>query len=342
MANRLGVMFMSICVAGAVAGPSASHNPSTAPAGIGRVFTAGGSAGATVITPWENTELNWILESEAGPVARGQARTDNQGSAVLQFKVPDVRVTVRLAGLLVTTDRSQRQAFEIVVLPKDPFADFRRKLEKLRVSLAGDGPLSSALQRNGLSHQRLGDINLVRQASKGDVIILAGMPEKSVAATRKWIDQLPVETYLIVVNDWSTNVREVPLSMIDWLMKAEPAKPMRFFVDKQALLWTDLPADWLGGPTAPPAQLVTPRNLTSLRIFAGYFSDDGAGYPLAMEATDIGGRWWLVWNLSAALSADDPRWNLLLRNSLLWASAHTASLRGEGSSTANEQPKVDN
>ena len=297
---------------------AAEAPPRRRPAAAERVFIAGGAAGIdAIVTPWPQRRLRWIVHSQAGKVAMGEALTDAKGQLSLRFDVPDVRVAVHLALVIgpVGDAPADPHVVDIVVLPADPFAAVRKTLDKLGIGLLPPGPLAPALARSRLQYKRL-QHDIARGSFDGKVVILGGLLGRSRAATRTWLDSLPADTCIIVVNNAE---KESPFSLIKYLSKQQAPKQGTFFWEKRSPVWTDLQAQWLtaGKPTHKLAQ---PLWITSFRLLAGWVApDDGALYPLAMASRDTGGRPWLIWNPTDLPPKNDPRWDLILRNSLLWA-----------------------
>lgn len=288
-----------------------------------RIFIRGGADGIKALRMgWPERDVGWVVKSGAGTIAAGSLRTDKNGIGSVSFAVPQVRAAVHLALKFFPEGQPDGagHTVEVVVLPRNPFGRVIKKLGKLRVGFLPAGPLVSALKRSGLRVTDL-DHGPARNTFKGNVVIVGGLLEKSVAATRKWIGSMPAGTCLIVVNDGLK--KNSVLSIIEYLERQDATGESRFFVDNRSAIWTELPADWLACRSADYA-LGPPKQLTSLRILAGHFQADGATYPLALEARDIGGRWWLIWNLRDLPHRDDPRLDLILRNSLLWAHRRTA------------------
>jgi len=280
-------------------------------------------------TPWADRALQWAVESQAGKVASGEVRTDKAGLAALRFPVPKVRVAVRLALALRPADqpRGKGHLVELVVLPKDPFGDVRKSLEGLKIGLLPGGRLGDALKRSGLRHADL-EKELVRGQFAGKVVVLSGLLSKSIKATGDYVRSLPGGTCLIVANDRLGKASA--FALIDSLVAHKPGRQTRTIAPARSPIWADLPASWLGRG-CPPHKLTEPRGLVWLRVLAGHVSPDGTIYPLAAEFEDVAGRRWLVWNPAEPVGPNDPRWGLLLRNSLLWAREQIAGWKKERS-----------
>lgn len=282
------------------------------------VFVPGLAKGVDSIrTPWANRTLHWAVLTQAGVLAKGEGRTDATGLIGPRFDVPDVRVAVNLALKLAPQDALQKEiTLPVVVLPKDPFADRRETFKKLDVGLLSDGALAEVAKRRGLKFSKLSH-DLPREPFKGKVVILSGLLGDDFKATWSWIESLPAGTCLIVAND-STGSKS-PFAKMSYLSMQKPARKARLFIDRDAVVWTDLNPQWLDMDLCPPRKLTAPKGLVAMRVFAAQLADDGGVYPYVMETTDAGGRCWLIWNLPNTPHGSDPRWDLILRNSLLWA-----------------------
>jgi len=286
-----------------------------------RAFVRGGEAGVDAIkTPWADRTVQWTVKSAAGTVASGQARIDKDGTAALRFLVPEVRVAARMALALapVGPPQAQRRTMELVVLPADAFADVRKTLGEFEIGLLPGGPLGTALKRSRLPHSEL-DKLLVRGRFRGQIVVLSGLLDGGLKATDEYVRSLPPGSCLIVANDRLEKTSG--FSLVGSLAAGEPPKQSQAIVPAESLVWTGLAPDWLG-QSCGRHSLARPSGLVLLHVLAGHAAPDGTIYPLAMELRDVGGRWWLVWNPSEPIGREDPRWDLLLRNSLLWARRH--------------------
>ena len=283
------------------------------------VFVSGSAPGIDELaTPWPNRRVRWSIQSEAGTMAAGEELADDLGRLSLKFELPDVRAAVRMTVVLWPDDQDKQagQIVELVVLPQKPFADVRQTLEKLGIGLLPSEAMTAVLKRNGLEYTQL-QHDIARDRFKGRVVLLGSLIGKSREATEKWIRSLPAGTCVIVVNDAAA--KESGFALIEYLRAQEQPEKSEAFVDKASRVWTDLPADWLGLATCPSHRLAEPKGLTALKVLAGHKGEDGSVYPLMMECKDFGARRWLIWNLPEPPAENDPRWDLLLRNSLLWA-----------------------
>ena len=280
-------------------------------------FVAGGAAGLSVAaTPWKTQDLRWIVKSDAGTLAQDVQKSDGRGGLTIRFAVPDVRVAVRLVLSIAPQDEpGAAQAWEVVVLPKDPLADSRKTLQALGVGVLPPGPLTAAVKRSGLTVTEL-QYDLARSEFKGKVVLLGGLLAGGVDATRRWIASLPKGTCLVAV---ASGAEANALGAILPCLKAE-AVPQQavLHVDQVSPVWSDLRVEWLG--TKPPSAVLTqPRGVLSVRVLAGHMDREGNVFPLVLEAGDAAGHFWLVWNPTWSTTAEDPRWDLLLHSSLLWA-----------------------
>ena len=284
-----------------------------------QVFVSGGRQSAVPIwTPWPSSPIDWVVRGQAGAVAKGQMRTDVTGTGQLKFAVPDVRAAVHLALTLAPRDEPDKaQTLGVVALPADPLADFRQTLGKLDIGLLPGESLTPAVARSRLRHARLDEAG-PRGAFKGGVVVLDGLLAGDVDATRAWIDSLPAGTCLIVTANQARPEKSA-LRVAAHLGQHRPAESTQVFLDGQARIWAGMPADWLAVSACPSRKLIEPKGIVFLQMLAGHVAPDGAVYPLAMTAADAAGRHWLIWNLPKPPTPADPRWDLLLRNSLLWA-----------------------
>ncbi len=282
-------------------------------------FVSGAASGIDKLaTPWANRWIQWAVQSEAGALGRGGERTDEQGRLSLEFEVPDVRAAVHM-GLTLKPEGLDEKAvsrLDLVVLPKDPFADVRQSLGKLGIGLLPSKITTATLNRSGLGYVQL-QHDMARGSFKGNVVILGSLVGENREVTRRWIGSLPAGTCLVVVNDGAD--KESAFWLVEYLKAEKPLEKSSVFWDRHSPIWTDLAADWMGLAICPPRRLAEPKGLTALKILAGHMAEDGSVYPLVMECTDFGGRRWLIWNLPQLPAENDPRWDLLLRNSLLWA-----------------------
>ena len=290
-------------------------------------FVSGGDSGIdNLATPWANRMVRWSVLSQAGTLGSGQNQTDEQGRLSLRFEVPDVRVAVHMAMVLKPEGLVEEAVgrLDLVVLPKAPFADVQQTLGELGVGLLPSKIMTTALKRSGLRYVQL-QHDISRDSFKGKVVILGSLIGNNLEVTRTWIRSLPADTCLIVINDGKGE--KSAFALVEYLATQKPPEKGSVFLDKQSPIWTDLPADWLGLATCPPQRLTEPKGLIYLKILAGHMAIDGSVFPLAMECRDFGGRMWLIWNLPQWPDRNDPRWDLLLRNSLLWAHRHIASTK---------------
>ena len=288
-------------------------------------FVSGGASGIDKLaTPWPKHLVQWAVHSEAGSLASGRDRTDEQGRLTLRFEVPDVRAAVRLALVLTPSDQAQEvtRTVELIALPKDPFADFRQTLGELGIGLLPSKIMTAALKRSGLRYTQL-QHDIPRDTFEGSVVILGSLIGNNLESTRAWIGSLPAGTCLIVINNGKGE--KSAFSLVEYLATQKPPEKSSVFWDKHSPIWTDLSADWMDLTTCPPQRLAEPKGLTSLKILAGHMAEDGSVYPLVMQCTDFGGRRWLIWNLPQLPAENDPRWDLLLRNSLFWAHRHISA-----------------
>ncbi len=295
-------------------------------------FVSGAASGINKLTTaWPNRRIHWSIQTQAGTMAAGEEVADDLGRLSLKFELPDVRTAVRMAVVLWPDDQDKEagQVVELVVLPRKPFAGVRQTLEKLGVGLLPFKAMTGVLKRNGLEYTQL-QHDTPRASFKGKVVFLGSLLGKSCEATEKWIRSLPAGTCVIVVNDGAAE--ESGFSLLKYFRAQERAEKSEAFVDKRSRVWTDLPADWLGLATCPSHRLAEPKGLTSLKVLAGHKGEDGAVYPLVMECKDFGGRRWLIWNLPELPDQNDPRWDLLLRNSLLWAHKYVSTSKSQQSS----------
>lgn len=306
--------------------------PEQLPAVLGEyVFVSGGAAGIEELaTPWADRWVRWTVQSEVGTLASSRDQTDKQGRLSLRFEVPDVRAAVQMVLSLKPdgVDEEAAGRLDLVVLPKEPFADVRKTLGELGVGLLPSKIMTAALKRSGLQYVQL-QHDLARGSFRGRVVILGSLIGENLASTRQWIASLPAGTCVIVVNDGGGE--KSAFSLIEYLRAKEPPEESMVFIEKRSLVWTDLSADWLGVARCPAERLVEPKGLTSLKILAGQMGEDGSVYPLVMECKDFGGRRWLIWNLPELPAENDPRWDLLLRNSLLWAQKYISTDKGQQS-----------
>ena len=180
--------------------------------------------------------------------------------------------------------------------------------------------IAAALNRSRLKYAHL-QHSISRDNFRGKIVILGGLLQNSKETTHKWVCSLPTGTCLIVVNNGS---EKSVFPLVDFLAAQQPPEQSTVFWDKQSPLWTGLPAGMMGLASCPPYRLTEPKGLTALKVLAGHRANDGSVFPLAMECRDLAGRMWLIWNLPQAPAEHDPRWDLLLRNSLLWAHRHLA------------------
>ncbi len=306
-----GVWIGAVCLLAVVPGPGAEEPALTVP--TRRTFVRGGAeASVTLRTPWAARDTEWSLTSDAGPLATGRARTDDRAALALRLPVPDVRVPVSLTLTLVTTDAARaKHAVEVFALPRDPLADHRQSLATLGIGVLPGSPLANAATASGLPVTEL-QHDVARSQFRGTVVILGGLLGGDAAATRRYVESLPAGTHILLAADRETLTRNFP----HLFTPADPPPRSELRVDAAALAWTDLPVEWI--EDAPPTvRLGEWRSLLSLRVLAGRATPDGQLYPLLLQGVDLGGRVWLVWCLPAALPPDDPRWDLLLRNSLL-------------------------
>ncbi len=89
-------------------------------------FVSGGDLGIDKLaTPWADRMVRWSVLSQAGTLGNGRDRTNEQGRLTLRFEVPDVRVAVHMAMALKPEGLGEEavDSLDLVVLPKDPFAD---------------------------------------------------------------------------------------------------------------------------------------------------------------------------------------------------------------------------
>ena len=287
-----------------------------------RIFISGRDTGIkNLTTPWRDQSVRWVIKSDAGTIAAGRGRTENDGRTSMEFAVPNVRDAVHLLLIVAPEEKATKRTYaaEVVVLPKDPFAAVRRSLEKLKLGWVPFGALAGALRRSALTCAPL-ERGPVREAFKGDVVILGGLLNGRLEQTAQWVHLLPSGTCLIVVNDGSAGASA--FSLVKFLAEEKPPAQTTVYVDRDQGVWIDLPVDWLD-KACPRHRLGETKGFTFLRILAGHFAGDGEAFPLALEARDLGGRWWLIWNLPTLPAGDDPRLDLILRNSLLWAHRRT-------------------
>lgn len=301
--------------------------PSSRP--VTQVFVAGGSTGLDdVRTPWFDRMVSWTIKGDMGIVAAGRLRTDADGMTRLRFNVPEVRAAVHLALVIRPENISEYKLHvtDVVVLPKDPFANVKRTLEKLTIGLLDTGTLAMAFRRIGLTYTALQD-ETARSTFKGNVVILGRARRDLPATIANWLESLSAGTHIVVVGyDRAQDAQMI--SLVRHLAEIEPSTATTLFVQKESLVWTDLPPRWLESG-CPPRKLVEPRKLMLLNILAGHCARDGSIYPLAIESLDLARRSWLVWNLDRHIGDSDPRWDLVLRNSLLWAYRRTLARQGQ-------------
>ena len=306
-------LLTTLCLGVLASGPAA-HPPAPR-----RLFVAGASAGVQgVPTPWRNQELRWVVKSEAGAAGQDVQKSDAKGLISPRFPVPDVRVAVRMALAVAPQDEPAAAiTWELVVLPKDPIAEVRKTLGALGVGNLPGGPLDAALARSGLEAAEL-QHDLVRSQFKGRAVVLGGLLAQDADATRRWVSSLPKEVRIIVV--LRGDDANSPLAILPSLkaQKAPPDSNLR--ADSLSPLWRDFPVEWVC-EQLPSLVLAQPRNMLSLRLLAAYTDKEGAAYPLAMESQDAEGHHWLIWNPAWAATDNDPRWDILLKNSLLWAAS---------------------
>jgi hypothetical protein len=283
-----------------------------------RVFVAGGGSGiGKLVTGWKSEDLSWVLKGPSGTVAQGVLKSDRQGAIGPRFEAPDVRVAGRLA--LVAGPQDQPGAalgWEVIVLPKDPLGEARRKLQALGIGRLPAGPWEAELKRSGLEMTEL-QHDLARSEFKGKVVLLGGLLGDSADATREWLASLPPQTCIVTVLGEEQAAKAL-LPVLPYLKADAAPKRADLRTDLRSRAWTDLPVEWLG-ERLPSILLAQPRGVLSVRVLAGYMDEGGAVYPLALESVDAKGHRWLIWNPSWQAADDDPRWGLLLRNSLLWA-----------------------
>ena len=282
-----------------------------------RIFASGGGAGLRVAaTPWKAQPLRWIVKSDAGVLAQDVQKSDDRGGLAPRFAVPDVRVAVSLLLSIAPQDEpGAAQMWEVLVLPKDPLADSRKTLAALGVGVLPSGSLAAAVKRSGLTVTEL-QYDIARSEFRGKVVLLGGLLGDSVDATRRWVASLPKGTCLVAVASGPEANAIGPLLPC---LKAEAApKQAVLHVEEASPVWSDLPVGWLGDKP-PSAVLGQPRGVLSVRVLAGHVDREGNVFPLVLEAGDAEGHFWLVWNPTWSAAEEDPRWDLLLRNSLLWA-----------------------
>jgi len=278
---------------------------------------AGGSPGIdNIATAWRVEELSWRVRSEAGLVAEGVLKSDQRGTISPRCPVPDVRVTTRLALAVAPQDQpASAVTWEVIVLPKDPVGEVRKALGAQGIGRLPSGGWDAAVKRSGLDVTEL-QFDVARSQFRGRVVLLGGLLGGSADATRQWISSLPADTCVVVLGGGQAD--KDLLAILPYLKAGEPPKRSTLHAEPNSPVWTDLPVEWLC-EAAPSLALAQPRGVLSLRVLAGSMDDEGTVYPLAMETVDRQGRRWLIWSPRWDAGGDDPRWDLLLRNSLLWA-----------------------
>jgi len=304
---------------------SATKRASQPPATLKRIFVAGCDKGIENLkTLWPNRSIQWMVQSEAGKVAAGEGLTDAKGKISLEFPVPDVRTAVHLALVLNPKDAKLGSLItvDVIVLPIDPLADVRYTLGKLDIGLLSGGPLAAVLEHSSLDYTQL-QHDISRSNFKGKIVILDGLLGENLEATRAWIESLPEGTCIIIVN---SEKKERLLPLVGCLSKQSDFKGGKLFWDKDSPAWTGLKPQWLGAKR-PIFKLGQPRWIISLRVLTGRITDDGTVYPLLLETRSTNKHRWLIWNLSESFPKGDPRWDLILRNSLLWARSHLTTNR---------------
>ncbi len=283
-----------------------------------KVFISGGSSGIGKLkTNWPDRRICWLVQSQAGKVVAGKVLSDSEGIVSIGFPVPDVRSAVQLVVVLNPTDTGPENTklIEAVVLPKDPYLNVRKTLDELEIVLFPSIKLEGAFKQSGLSYIEL-QYETAMSEPGADVVILDGLLENDLELTQECIKNLSQGTCIIVFDN---EAGQDVLSLTGYLSRQKPEDDYQSYSSSSSPVFTDFEPEWLGSD-CPSYRLSEPKRLVSLQILAGKYFDDGTIYPIVIEHEDINGRRWLVWSLPKQFTqASDPRYNLLLRNSLLWA-----------------------
>jgi hypothetical protein len=128
----------------------------------------------------------------------------------------------------------------------------------------------------------------------------------------KLLTELPSGSVLIVINRSDAMARHNLLQELD-----HNAEALRLCSTSHGLIWRDLRPGWF----APrrDRRLAIETHYVGYRLLGGWLDEKQRLYPLAVSARDRKDRHLLLWNFAEPIPRDDPRWTLILRNSLLWA-----------------------
>jgi hypothetical protein len=281
------------------------------------VFVTGADAEIVpVATNRPNQEIRWVIKSEAGVIGQGVQGADGGGTLTLAVDLPSVTSPVQLALVLAPTERGESEPLitDLWVLPEDPFAMVRQTLAELTVVTCGSEPIVEVLKQSRIGYRAVDLVDAVPR-TKDEIIVLGGRRSVGLDQFRSWMASLPDNTRLILIQNgeegWGQSFEFLRPS-------ASPDDPQWLF-EVETPLWAGLEPQWLTGGACPSLGLTNADGLISFTLLGGCHGGQGATRPLAMEARDLGGRQLLIWNIPQPLGEADPRWGLVVRNSLIWA-----------------------
>jgi len=203
------------------------------------------------------------------------------------------------------------------LLPDAPFADVQQKLASMTLHKRLSRKLDSLLRDAPINAK---DWPHDSAPLKDDpTLAITDYPRPTQRETvGEMLGALPADSVLIVINRAKASGRANLLKST-----GDPGGEPHLHSTKPDLIWRDLQP----GLFQPPMtrRLAIQGQYVSFRLLGGWIDRKERIYPLAMTARDRRGRRVLLWNLAEPMPEDDPRWTLLLRNSLLWAKQQQAA-----------------
>jgi hypothetical protein len=280
-----------------------------------RLFLTGGSTQrVTLTTPWSGENVRWNVTSDAGVVQQDTTAVDANGRLEMTLTLPSVRSPVKLQWIAKQASPGaggETAHAQLWLLPDDPFADVRQQLEPMTVHTLLSRKLERLIGAQPVTAAQWNEPQT--PLDEEPTVALVEYPHLSrTDSVRQLLTQLSAGSVLIVINRPKATARRHLLTSND-----KAADGLQSYARTSSVVWRDLNPTWF---TPDLNQHMTVKgHYVSFRLLGGWIDPKERIYPLAMAATDRKGRHVLLWNLAKSIHQDDPRWTLLLRNSLLWA-----------------------
>jgi len=262
-------------------------------------------------TSWANDQLAWHIRGKAGTVSQGSGAADNEGTLQLTLETPATRVPVKLKWTVRPKGAdAEARSGVIWALPADPFKSVDTVFRDLRVRVQFSNRWYNSIKHMPFDSHAWGDQD---DSDRPYILFLQRKSESERVPIKKVMDQLPRASVLIIVNE-SANAKDEP-----GLFVSDPSAPVTVqrCKDGESAVWRDLKPQWLAIP--PHVRLRLTKNFIDYELLGGYLDSQQYVYPIVLAAKDSSDRHLLYWALTGDLDAEDPRWPLLVRNSLVWA-----------------------